>query len=125
MFLRRKGFAPWRGDGERIDFAANEASSPAEHIALRGPLVPTIKLLNSVGGCGTFVPRPVVRVANGFVLSNLGGAEMKQLLLTSTIAATWLSLGSISFAGGLPPAAWLRGHPARASRDSLCRTRRS
>ncbi|MGA9953854.1 MAG: tannase/feruloyl esterase family alpha/beta hydrolase [Bradyrhizobium sp.] len=29
---------------------------------------------------------------------------MKQLLLTSTIAATWLSLGSISFAGGLPPA---------------------
>jgi Tannase and feruloyl esterase len=29
---------------------------------------------------------------------------MKQLLLTSTIAATWLSLGSVSFAGGLPPA---------------------
>lgn len=46
MFLRRKGFAPWRGDGERIDFAANEASSPAEHIALRWPLVPIIKLLN-------------------------------------------------------------------------------
>jgi tannase/feruloyl esterase len=29
---------------------------------------------------------------------------MRSLLLTSTITATWLSLGSISFAGGLPPA---------------------
>lgn len=46
MFPRRKGFAPWRGDGERIDVAANEASSAAEHLALRVPRVPTIKSLN-------------------------------------------------------------------------------
>lgn len=59
MFLRRKGFAPWRGDGERIDFAANEASSPAEHIALRWPLVPIIKLLNrSAAAERLFCSRP-------------------------------------------------------------------
>lgn len=46
MFSRQKGFAPWRDDGESIDVAANESSSPAEHFALRRSPVPAFKSLN-------------------------------------------------------------------------------
>jgi hypothetical protein len=41
---RRKGVAPWRGDGKCIDLAA--VSSSAGHLALCRPLVPTITSLN-------------------------------------------------------------------------------
>ena len=46
MTVPPKGLPPRRGEGERAELAANEASSPAEQFALRRPLDLTITLLN-------------------------------------------------------------------------------